>query len=282
MCYIRTYMSRTHEIRSTLFRACRHLLTPLIRVLLRSGIHWSEFAELCKEVYVAVARDEYGLGGRPTNTARVAMITGLSRREAARVRSVIEGRDEPSLPPEDRISRVLTGWHLDPDFLDERGEPRVLEDSGSASVGGLFKRYAGDVPHGALLKELIQLGLVERTPTNAYRVKARDYVRSAQDPDIVRQMGVALHDHGTTLAHNVDNERTGPARFEGMATNMAVASEHVEAFHELVAERGQALLEEIDEWLSQHETKHAPQATSPRLGVGVYLIHDDTEKGRKT
>lgn len=275
-------MVMTQKIRSALFGACRHLLTPLVRVLLRSGIHWGEFSELCKEVYVAVARDEYGLGGRPTNTARVAMITGLSRREAARVRSVLEGRDEPALPAEDRISRVLTGWHLDAEFIDSQGEPLLLPDSGPASLEQLFKRYAGDVPHGALLKELLQLDLVERIPDKRYRIKARDYVRSSQDPDIVRQMGIALHDHGTTLAHNVDSERTEPARFEGMATNTAVPAEHVDAFHKLIADKGQSLLEEIDEWLSRHESKNSPQTPCPRLGVGVYLIHDDAAKGRKS
>lgn len=275
-------MNAALEIRSTLAAACRNLLTPLVRVLLRSGIHWSEFAELSKEVYVSVARDEYGLGGRPTNTARVAMITGLSRREAARVRSVLDGRDEPALPPEDRISRVLTGWYLDPEFVGPDGKPRLLDAAGPASVEELFRRYAGDVPHGALLKELVQLDLVESSDDDKYRVKARDYVRGAQDPDIVRQMGVALHDHGTTLAHNVDGERSGPARFEGMATNPRIPEEHFEAFHNLITERGQALLEEIDEWLSQHEAKNPQQTASPRLGVGVYLIHDDTAKGRRT
>ena len=274
--------SSASEIRSTLLAACRHLLTPLVRILLRSGVHWNEFAELCKEVYVAVARDEYGLAGRPTNTARVAMITGLSRREAARVRSVLEGREEPSLPPEDRISRVLTGWHLDPEFAGSDGRPRPLEAAGPNSVEELFKRYAGDVPHGALIKELTQLDLVEKTSDEKYRVKARDYVRSPQDPNIVRQMGIALHDHGTTLAHNVDNERAAPARFEGMATNTQIPTEHVDAFHKLIAKRGQELLEEIDEWLSQHEAKNTRQTTYPRLGVGVYLIHDDTVKGRRT
>ena len=275
-------MNATLEIRSTLAAACRHLLTPIVRVLLRSGIQWSEFAELSKEAYVAVARDEYGLGGRPTNTARVAMITGLSRREAARVRGVLDGRDEPVLPPEDRISRVLTGWYLDPEFLGTDGKPRPLEAAGPTSIEGLFKRYAGDVPHGALLKELLQLDLVEESADDKFRVKARDYVRGAQDPDIVRQMGVALHDHGTTLAHNVDSERTAPARFEGMATNTQISTEHVEAFHKLITERGQALLEEIDAWLSRHEAKNPQQTASPRLGVGVYLIHDDTAKGRRT
>ncbi len=58
----------------------RPLMAPIVRVMLRSGVSWGEFAELLKEVFVDVARRDHGRQGRPTNTARVAMITGLSRR----------------------------------------------------------------------------------------------------------------------------------------------------------------------------------------------------------
>ena len=47
-------------------------------------------------VYVDVAGRDYGLQGRPTNASRVAMITGLSRREVSRVRKTLATRDEPS------------------------------------------------------------------------------------------------------------------------------------------------------------------------------------------
>ena len=42
-----------------------------------------------QEVYVDVARADYGIDGRPTNNSRVAMLTGLSRREVARVRDML-------------------------------------------------------------------------------------------------------------------------------------------------------------------------------------------------
>ena len=71
--------------------ACHHLLRPVVRMLLRSGITWKDFAELSKGVFVEVAREDYGLRGRPTNSSRVALLTGLSRREVARVRDLADG-----------------------------------------------------------------------------------------------------------------------------------------------------------------------------------------------
>ena len=266
--------------KSALLKACRHLLVPVVRLLQRSGITWAEFAELGKEVFVDVAGRDYGLQGRPTNASRVAMITGLSRREVGRVRKTLAGAEDPKQSPGSSIAQVLSGWHLDADFLGADGGPmRLANDGDGASLAALLKRYAGDTPHGALIKELLQLGLVAEVEPGVYEVRARDYIRSPLDPDMLRQVGVALHDHGMTLAHNVDSERTEPPRFEGMASNPRVARRHIEDFREYLDARGQAFLEEIDAWLSEHRADKTESSSSEsvRLGAGVYLIQDETK-----
>ena len=64
-----------------IFKACRHFMKPIIRFLLRNRITWDEFSELSKDVFVNVAREDYGIQQRPTNNSRVAMMTGLSDAE---------------------------------------------------------------------------------------------------------------------------------------------------------------------------------------------------------
>ena len=183
-------------------------------MLLRSGITWAEFSDLSKEVFVEIARSDYGIQGRPTNAARVAMITGLSRREVSRVRDVLLGQEPKKLSSGNRITRILTGWHVDSEFSDASGAPLPLPGTGdSPSLARLFNRYAGDLPHGALQKELTKLGLMAKTRDGKYVAKSRHYVHKKFDPDFFRYMGTALREHGATLAHNIDQERKGPPRF---------------------------------------------------------------------
>jgi hypothetical protein len=67
-----------------------------------------------------------------------------------------------------------------------------------------------------------------------------------------------------------------------MASNTNVSSKHVKAFQQLIEERGEDFLEEVDAWLSDHEVK--PNASNPgrpvSLGVGVYLFQHDRRQGR--
>ena len=66
------------------------ILRPIAKILLRCGIGFREFAEVSKAAFVDVASSEYGLRGRPTNISRVAVMSGLTRKEVRRIRNKIE------------------------------------------------------------------------------------------------------------------------------------------------------------------------------------------------
>jgi len=253
-----------------------------VRLCIRNSVPWSEFAELTKQAFVKVARADYGLQGRPTNVARVALLTGLSRREVTRVKNLLAGRTDAGTHPGSRISQILTGWHVDPEFLDADGGPAILARAGeTGSVEALLGRYAGDMPHGAVLKEMEHIGLVEPAGSG-WRVTAREYVRSPADPDMLRQASVALHDHATTVVHNVDTNRETAARFERMASRRGVPEHLVAAFEKFASARAQALLEEVDGWLEDHADatgKSVAAGRTKRLGLGIYLINDDSQDG---
>ena len=272
------------EVKEHVIRSCRYLLLPVVRFLLKHGVTWNEFGELSKEAYVKVAREDYGIDGRPTNNSRVAMLTGLSRREVARVRDqLLQGTERAAEPRGNQISRILTGWHLDPEFTNVDGQPKDLAPTGpSVSLGTLLKRYAGDLPHGAIRKELQKRGLVEELDNGQLRVLKRDFIYSELDPEIVRQMGIALHDHAATLEHNLDANRPSARRFEAIANNERITPRAVNAFQQLVESKGLDFLEDIDLWLTQHEIEPTDDtnAETVRLGVGVYLIYDESEQGQ--
>ena len=271
-------MQKQHVIQS-----CRYLLRPVIRFLLKHGVTWDEFGELSKDTYVAVARQDHGIQGRPTNNSRVAMLTGLSRREVASIRDRLLEGDDTAYPLQgNRISQILSAWHTDSEFSDELCQPKNLPATGpTGSFSELLKRYAGDLPHSAIRKEMQQRRLIEELNSGHIRVLKRDYVFSSLDPEIIHQMGATLHDHAATLEHNLNEDRLSAPRFEGMADNATISPKAFNKFQDLVAKRGLSFLEEIDGWLSGNEVDANEDADTrtARLGVGIYLIYDESGKG---
>jgi hypothetical protein len=260
-------MNTTSELNSATRAACFRLLRPVIRILLRFGVSWKEFAEIAKVVFVDVARQEYGVHGRPTNASRVAMMSGLSRREVGEIRKRLDAEDEPlDIEPKSKLARVLTGWYTDPEFA-RGGEPAVLAE---ADFLTLAHRYAGDIPDQAITKEMLSLGLMERAD-GGYRVTRREYVGDPADPDIVRQMGEALHNHGVAVAHNLDPDR-GDAWFERFAANDRMPAGSAARLNELLKHDGQSFLEKMDAWLTEHEMDGDAAKNAHRVGVGIYLF----------
>jgi hypothetical protein len=261
--------------------ACLRWLWPIARWLLKSGVTWKEFAELSRGVFIDVAEKEFGLRGRPTNVSRIALLTGMTRREVRRYReaaaltpAAADARAEDDL---NHASRVLAGWHLDAEFIDELGRPRALEARGQgATFEQLVRRYAGDIPVTALIKELLRSGSIERTADGGYRALRRFYMPRAMDGQAVERAGGVVADLVTTVEHNLAREADEPSRFEGRAQNRHIDPRHLPAFRAFMEREGQAFLERCDEWLSAHErtADTAAGTTALRLGVGVFAIQE--------
>lgn len=254
--------------------ACRRWLRPVARWLLGSGITWKEFAELSRTVFVVTATEEFGIRGRPTNGSRVALLTGLSRRDVRRIQA--EAADAPADGADESLnhaSRVLSGWYLDAEFLQADGRPRELPAEGPvASFAQLLRRYAGDIPTTALVKELVNSGSIEHTAAGTYRVLRRYYMPQPMDGRAVERAGSVLADLATTLEHNLTRNPREPSRFEGRAQNRHIDPRHLPAFRAYVEREAQAMLERVDDWLTAHEASDGE--SSIRLGIGVYAIHD--------
>jgi hypothetical protein len=259
------------ENKRVIVAALRSLLYPLVRLLLKVGVSSRDFGEIAKSVYVEAATAEFGLRGRAANVSRVAVLTGLTRREVARLRRVID--IDPTIL-DDRagvLARVLSGWHQDAEFIDAQGRPRALPMSGAASLSTLLNRYCGDLPITAVITELEHVGAVKRAGGYA-TVKSRYYMPMTLDADALARFGSVVHDLLTTIGHNLV---TAPeaALFEGRATNDRIPAAQLDAFRAFLNERGQAFLEDVDDWLTQHTEPNGQETI--RLGTGLYLISGD-------
>jgi len=273
------------ELKSVTLSAARALLRPLVGLLIKSGVSWKEFADVAKTSFVEVASDEFGIKGRKTNIARVAILTGIHRREVTKQRELLEQSQLPEPTYLNSAQRVLSGWHQDPDYVEASGAARDLPVTGPApSFADLCNRYAGDMPATALLKELRAVGNVAILQSGLARAESRVYIPHQLDPSKVLRAGSVLSDLGRTVVHDLTCGAREPLRFERRAENDRIHPEHLPAFRAMLEQEGQALLERVDDWLTKHETPAEAPSAIPllRLGIGIYHIQNDSYRGPKS
>jgi hypothetical protein len=221
-----------------------------------------------------VATREFGIRGRPTNAARVAILTGIDRRDVRRLR--IEPAGMPGAEPGfmSKPTQVLEAWYRDPQFLGADGKPKDLALDGDGSFAELASRYAGGIPVVAMIKELRAAGAVEKTRSNKLRVLKRTYIPRELNENQIRLWSSSLRDLGTTLEINLTRTRGHPARFERRALSLAVDRAAQPEFRAFLEAEGQAFLERVDAWLESHRVDPGSPSEALRLGVGVYHIQD--------
>jgi hypothetical protein len=274
------------EEKDTVLHAARRWLRPAIHVLLLCGVTWSEFCALAKTLYVEVASAKFGKRGRPTNVSRTAMLTGLTRRDVRIARERAASGDRALTPYASKASQILSRWHLDPDFLDARGEPIALppEGEGTTFLELLRRSGAGDIPLTTVTRELLTVKAIRRREDGRLEALQRNFIPRTTDEQLIRLWGTVLADVATTYVHNITRTGRTPPRFERAAKNEHIPIELAPQFRAFLEREGQEFLERIDTWLAEHEA-HVARATetetetetetkTTRLGAGVYQIQD--------
>ncbi len=267
---------------TALAAAAARILKPLVRVLLRNGLSFQTFAEISKRVYVDVAMSDFGIPGRKPSASRVAILTGLTRKEIQRLTAVDEVSDAEGAERYNRAARVVAGWVRDREFNGPDGKPRALSGDGEApSFAELVRRHGGDVPARAVLDELLRVGAIERDPADGrIRLLARAYIPRTSDLDKVAILGSDASALIDTIDHNMRQDGSDP-RFQRKVMYDNLPVEAIPKFRELSAARGQEFLEFLDGWLSEHDRDANPSQKGSgrvRAGIGIYYFEEDLSR----
>ena len=266
--------------RETALQSAATLLRPLASFMIKCGLTWREFAALAKTAFVASATDEYGIKGRPTNASRVALLCGLSRKEVRRQRDLFaDPIASTSEVKTTDATQVLSAWHQDPAYLDNKGRPIPLTRE---SFEALSRRHCQEMTSSGLIKELIRVGAVAETDNGKLEVRQRYYMPSNTDVKWKLTAGHYIADLTQTISHNIDLDKSKRTRFLGRATEAHVSPDVADDFREFLEQEGQAFLERIDTWLTDRQLPKESPHNSIRLGVGVFQIQSSPPTDQST
>jgi Family of unknown function (DUF6502) len=271
-------VSEEINARDRLLRACYSFLVPIARFLLRSGVSFSEFSDIARAAFVRVAASDYGIRGRETNTSRIAAMTGISRREVARVRETLSEYERDPRVRLSPASDVLHRWHTDPQYLDSAGLPVALPVVGQGrSFAKLVATVSSDIPPGAMRAELIRNGTAVEVDGHLVLSK-RHVVPNSVDGKVITALAFNFRGLAATIAHNSNPRRTEPGWIERFVHSAPLSQQVVRREREGLRRRIERFSEEIDDLFADLEQLSGPIASdtaTQRLGIGVYYTEDD-------
>jgi len=276
------------SVKTLIVRSFYRLLGGIVRLGIRNGVSYKEFAAISKQLYVKISSEEYGLQGRPTNMARIALMTGLDRKEIKKIIEQMDEHHDIATGP-DRMSKILTVWHEDPMYIDGNKQPKAIPIAGAApSFEHLVKSCGGDIAVVTVLREFKRSQTIsENTADDRVTVHKRYYVPNYQgdserspelvNPEAIAQGSSMLTDHINTIFYNLYRDDFGlREKIDLRATNACVRKTAVKEFYQLVDRKGMEFLQDIDQWLSQNEVS-TPTEESERLGIGLYFIEGQND-----
>lgn len=268
------------EYQKRILSALLILLRPIARALLKVGVGYREFSETAKMAFVETATKDFGLRGRPTNVSRVAIMTGLTRKEVSRLRSNGELVEATVVRRATPVSEVLHRWHTDKEYLSESGRPLPLEfDGRTVSFTKLVKRYGGDVPPGALKTELKRIDAIEIDNRGLLVPRTRIPYSIDDREKIIGGFVNTIYPAALNLIHNMDSD--GEADWW---VNLAVTSKYIDASDRgrvmtLSSERLKEFSESLDDLYGAYEALNDRgrdgEGSSKAVGIGVFYFEED-------
>lgn len=266
-----------------LLYALRSVLRPIIRILIRAGIRFDEFAEVARGVYVESAiRDGLDRADKLTR-ARISVVTGVTRQQ---VNYYIDNDGAlPSASPTlaGVLVEVLQKWHTDPQYVGPYGIPLELEFELAAgrSFRNLVAMVDPAISPGIVLEELLRVGSVTYSGEKHFRAVSRYFMMpEPMSPQQLEYFGNTLTRLAKTLEFNM-NPRNLEKRLERfVVADRGLPPDVLPKFESYARERTNQFLLDLDNWLTPY-SKAEDAGLSPRIatGLNVFLYVDSAPEG---
>ena len=270
------------NIQREILKAFFLVLRPLARIFLRFGISYRQFEQISKAAFVDVATSDFGIRGRPTNISRVAVMTGMTRKEVRRIRDELSAGDDDFVSIRNQpLANLLHNWAAEKEFLDDSGGPAVLPYEGErGSFERLVKFTGGDIPPGAIRTELKRVGAIEVDDQKRIRLVKRSFIAEKAHDRLIGTVAQCVYPLMAAVAHNTNPDMVGDTWPNSTAYSHVVQQSEAPRLRRIAADRIQAFAEAMDDVFTSYEILREEPKEGDRtvsVYVGSFFYVDELE-----
>ncbi|MGE5650541.1 MAG: DUF6502 family protein [Bacillota bacterium] len=259
--------------------AVARVLQPLARLMIDHGVQLPSMVELLKKALVDEAVGAYGLADKGSSDARIAILTGVHRKDVKRLRDAPAAAD-PAPPMVPVAASVVARWISEPRFLtaDQTARPLARtpkrSNAGEPDFSTLVAEVTRDVGARAVLDELERLGVVELSEDGYVHLKSTSFVPNKGLSESFHFLAANVRDHLATAVHNLAPGRRDPLMLEQSAFLENLPPVEAEQLQQLARRLWSAALQQFLQMASAAKQRSAGSAgPKHRIRFGVYF-HD--------
>jgi hypothetical protein len=234
---------------------------------------------MIRELYVEAAETDFVLPHKRLTDSRVTLLTGLHRKEIARLRGRPRTSPAPVEVEDTVVTRVIGRWMGGPPYSDTRGRPRPLPYESrrprAATFARLVRERGVDVPTRSILDELIRNGVVELRDDGVVHLLQEANVPAG---DLEGKLTLLASDPGelfSTIVHNVESPDHPWLQRKVVYDN--VGSDALEELRGAARATGEEFIRRANVLLAEHDRDRNPDApggTRSRVVLGVYYFEE--------
>jgi len=251
-------------------------MRPIAGMLLKFGIGYREFMDASKQAFIEAAAEGFGGEEKPPNISRIALVTGISRKEVRLIRDGTSALEMSATQFTHLPAEVLRQWFTDSRFCDPTGVPRVLTwDEGANSFTDLVRQCGAGLSPVAMRSELLRVGAVKADNHGNLVALRRYFIADSARDRLAEGLLFGIRPMALTVARNVDPRHSSQFRFQRVVDSYSISPEKRGAVEKEVTARLKQYSEELDDLFAEAGDQTASGRGSA-LGVGLFYFEDST------
>lgn len=262
--------------------AIERLLRVVVRQLIAYGITYPALDKMVKQVYVDVAEQEFPLPFKRQTDSRLALVTGLNRKEVARLRGRRRAGPQPVEVEETLVTHVIGRWMAGPPYATADGIPRRLpyeaDRPTAASFARLVRGLGADIPVRSVLDELLRVGIVELLPDGEVQLR-REANIPGEGEDVAGKLTLLGSDPAelfATIMHNIEHGDAPHLQRKVVYDN--IGSGALTELRAAARRIGEEFIRHANALLALYDRDRnpdAPKGTRTRVVLGAYYFDEE-------
>jgi hypothetical protein len=251
------------------------VLRPLIRMAIKRGISYGIFSSWIKWIYYDVAKNDFKINDRMQSYSRISLLTGFSRKEAKHLAEIEPPISQDQFEQCNRSARVISGWQIENDFINEEGKPIVLPIYGAGvTFEKLVRKYSGDIPTRAVIDELLRFSAVKIESNQRIRLIKEAFIPTYDEVGKFEILGTDVGLLISTIEKNIEL-KNGKPLFQRKVYYDNLPDEVMTDIKRMSGKLAQGLIGDMNRYIAINDRDVNPKIGGDGrniAGIGVYYF----------